>query len=155
MQKYNPRIEVHKYLLPWCVILSSSTSKGQEISESSRSSWKDLLELLENEIRGELLDDIFIPKYFLVSSFPRENNCNRQREIINKRTNLTYNLVWWNIYLLICCTNLIWIHIVIHPQSTRPCTFNGRGWRQKLLVGQCWWISKLSSRYVYRGTFRS
>jgi hypothetical protein len=72
------------YLLPGSVISSSSTSKGQANSGPSRSSWKDLLELLEYEICGEQLADVFIPKYFLISSFPGEN-CSRQKEIINER----------------------------------------------------------------------
>lgn len=65
------------YLLPGSVISTSSTSKGQSNSGSSKSSGKDLLELLENEICGESLDDIFVPKCFLLSSFPRENNYSR------------------------------------------------------------------------------
>lgn len=37
---------------------TSSTIKGQEKSKSPKSSWKDnLLELLENPTRGELLED--------------------------------------------------------------------------------------------------
>ncbi|KAG6619453.1 hypothetical protein I3842_Q098100 [Carya illinoinensis] len=86
MQKYNPLIEFHK--LPatrMCHIIIINIKRARKLgiikiivdSESSKSSWKDLLELLENEICGELVDDIFIPKYFLVSSLPRENNCNR------------------------------------------------------------------------------
>jgi hypothetical protein len=47
-----------KYLACKSNVSTSSTSKGHEKSLSSKSSWKDnLLELLENPIRGEPLED--------------------------------------------------------------------------------------------------
>jgi len=53
---------------------SSSTTNGQANSESSKSSGIDsLLELLEKETCGELLDDILRPENLPLSSLPREN----------------------------------------------------------------------------------
>lgn len=59
------------YLLPGSVTSSSSTSNGQGKSESSKSSGKDLL---------ELLDDILTSEYCLASSFPREENYSSKLE---------------------------------------------------------------------------
>lgn len=66
---------VKSYLLCGPMMSSSSTKKGKANSQSSKSSWKDnLLELLEKEIRGELLEENLTPESPPVSSFPRENN---------------------------------------------------------------------------------
>lgn len=65
---------VPHYLLPASVRSSSSTIKGPENSESSKSSSRDnLLELLENDFCGELPDDILTPEYLPVSCFPKVN----------------------------------------------------------------------------------
>ena len=52
-------MEVKRKYLAWeSDVSTSSTIKGPEKSKSSKSSWKDnLLELLENPMRVELLED--------------------------------------------------------------------------------------------------
>ena len=55
---YSKRSGKERYLAWESVVSTSSTSKGPEKSQSSKSSWKDnLLEHLEKPIRGEPLED--------------------------------------------------------------------------------------------------